>query len=143
MVDVLTGGLSVKLSEAMMGYGIAWVLALIIGLILWRPMCAQIATFVIVTNGLFIAFLVTFFGVGHLMLNVWQLEPTLGFNTIVLISLACGVLMVLLPYIPLKILLAPYVSTLELELENLDERFMTPLDYQRQQTMARKRKNRF
>lgn len=130
-----------KILEGLQWYAITVVIGFFLGLAIWRSNRQRVGSFVIVVNVFFFTFALTVLGVGYLLVEVWHLEQTIGFWGVFLIAMIAGLLAMLIPYYPLKILFAPY-EYLGADISRMDTRLLSPLDMRRQEYMARKHRRR-
>ncbi|HRL11793.1 MAG TPA: hypothetical protein PKX07_07930 [Aggregatilineales bacterium] len=131
------------LTAALIGYGIILVSGVILGALIWRNSRRRQGTFVLVTVGLFSAFLIPFYSVEILLLFVWDVSAVLSDAAVHALALMLGLFFMMLPVIPLRLLLASEHSALRHEYENLPEEFITPLDVHRREYMAKKNRRKF
>jgi uncharacterized membrane protein len=98
----------------------------------------RVITFMLVLWGLFLVFFLSFYGLNFIMREFWNLEATWGSRQIDLISLlvAVGLMMLFALYCKISIQEGP--TLWQTELDNLDEREMTPMDFKRRDHMARR-----
>jgi protein-S-isoprenylcysteine O-methyltransferase Ste14 len=136
-------GIQEALVAALIGYGIVLTAGVILGGVLWRNARRKRGTFVLVTAGLFSAFLIPFYTVEILFRFVWNGSAILGDPAIHALALLLGLFFMMLPVIPLRLLLAAEHSALRHEFDNLPEEFTTPMDVHRREYMAKKNRRKF
>lgn len=131
------------LGYALSSYFVVLVASTLLGAVIWSKSRGRVGTFIIVTGTLFTLFLVSFFILLYLMFAEWRLQNQFPEDVVILMALGISVFIMLIPVLPLRILLADYVSPLETEYNNLPANMMTPIDHARREYMAKKNRNKF
>lgn len=139
MFGLTPEGFANQLYIGLTGYVTLVIISIIASFVMVQVIQRRVATFMLVTFGMFTEFLILFYGINIGVPHFTELETIVGFNGIFAGSLIASLLVILITAAYLRWILAPESSVYERENEALTEDELAPFDHTRREYMKRRK----